>query len=322
MGEEDPFYSQFGVKCLDFTRSDTHCAEDQDQQINTVTAFLDGSTIYGTSEKRAMMLRGDEKREGGRLIGNAHLPQFLPSKFDLNMKTSPSDKSTDFVAGDDRVETQASLTSIQNLMFNEHNRIADILAGIMKEKVEDEKELDEFVYQETRRLVTAQLQQVTFTEWLPNIIGSDLMTSLGLDHEHCQYKKEVDAGILNSFAAAAFRFGHSLVQSVFRGVTQPWRLGKFYADSRFAFKDNGHGYVNELEGLSQQPCQKADLRISEQLTHELYCNNKVSHREGSCAITTHLRRRQEEVTTSSVPTSSEAVTTGYQATTSSGTSVD
>ena len=66
-----------------------------------------------------------------------------------------------------------------------------------------------------------------------------------------------------------------MIQSVFRGTNQPWRLGKFYSDARFAFKDGGHGFVNELEGLSEQACQKADLRVSEQLTQKLYCNNKV-----------------------------------------------
>ena len=94
-----------------------------------------------------MKLRGGKKREGGKLLGNTHLPHFLPSKFDLNMKTSPSDKSTDFVAGDDRVETQASLTSVQNLFFNEHNRIAEALAQVWREKVKDAKDLDELVYQ-------------------------------------------------------------------------------------------------------------------------------------------------------------------------------
>ena len=69
-----------------------------------------------------------------------------------------------------------------------------------------------------------------------------------------------------------------MIQSVFRGTNQPWRLGKFYSDARFAFKDGGHGFVNELEGLSEQACQKADLRVSEQLTQKLYCNNKVNTR--------------------------------------------
>ena len=213
---DDPFYAAFGKTCLDFTRSATHCSGKQDQQVNTVTAFLDGSVIYGTSEERALMLRGGSKRADGKLIGNSHLPHFLPSKFDVNMKSSPSDKSTDFVAGDDRVETQASLTSVQNLFFNEHNRIAETLARVWKEKVKDAKELDELVYQETRRLVTAQIQHVTFTEWLPIIIGEDLTRSLGIKHEQCEYRAKAESGIVNSFAAAAFRFGHSLVQSVFR----------------------------------------------------------------------------------------------------------
>ena len=72
----------------------------------------------------------------------------------------------------------------------------------------DPGELDEIVYQEARRLVTAQLQHITFTEWLPAILGPRVINELGLDHEDCAYKEQVDSGILNSFAAAAFRFAH------------------------------------------------------------------------------------------------------------------
>ena len=106
IGRDDPFFGQFGKQCLDFTRSSTHCQGDQSDQINTVTAFLDGSVIYGASEAMGMRLRGGARRGGGRLVGNTHLPHFLPSKFDLNMKSRASDKSTDFVAGDARAETQ------------------------------------------------------------------------------------------------------------------------------------------------------------------------------------------------------------------------
>ena len=45
-----------------------------------------------------------------------------------------------------------------------------------------------------------------------------------------------------------------------------WTVFVFEKEIRFAFKDNGHGYVNELEGLSQQPCQQADLHMSKQLS--------------------------------------------------------
>ena len=106
IGQDDPFFAQFGKQCLDFTRSSTHCSGDQGDQVNTVTAFLDGSVIYGASEDMGMRLRGGARRGGGRLVGNTHLPHFLPSKFDLNIKSRPSDKATDFVAGDARAETQ------------------------------------------------------------------------------------------------------------------------------------------------------------------------------------------------------------------------
>jgi hypothetical protein len=48
-----------------------------------------------------------------------------------------------------------------------------------------------------------------------------------------------------------------------RGENQPWRLGKFYADSRFARLDNGHGFVNELLGLAKQPCQVYSFQPSQ-----------------------------------------------------------
>ena len=94
------------------------------------------------------------------------------------------------------------------------------------------------------------------------------------------------------------RFGHSMVQSVFRGTNQPWRLGKFYSDARFAFKDGGQGYANELEGLSEQACQRADLRVSEQLTQKLYCNNKVTFAIRLRIMIIKQRPRTAEVTTS------------------------
>jgi len=293
--DTDQFFSQFSKTCLDFTRSDTHCAggESWPEQFNKQTAFLDGSVVYGCHEKRAIKLRGGSRRKGGRLLGNSQLPHFLPSNFDVKMRTSSSDKPTDFVAGDVRVETQASLTSIQNLFFNEHNRIADELFIALKEKVSDEKELDEVVYQETRRILTAEIQHITYTEFLPNVLGKPGMSAHNLDHTICTYDENTDPSIFNSFATAAFRFGHSLVQSIFRGVTQPWRLGKFYSDSRFAFKDKGHGYVNELEGLSEQPCMAVDLHVSEQLTQQLFCNNKTVPGSGHDLVSINIQRGRD-----------------------------
>jgi len=292
ISSNDSFFAEFSRTCLDFTRSDVHCRDGQawGEQFNKQTAFIDASAVYGCHQELADKLRGP--KQGGRLVSNSQLPNFLPSNFDVKMRRADTDKPTDFVAGDDRVETQASLTSVQNLFFIEHNRIASHLFSALKGKL-DEVALDERVYQETRRLVAAEMQHITYTEFLPAVLGEAQMGSHQLNHEPCEFRDSVDPGILNSFATAAYRFGHSIVQSVFRGVNQPWRLGKFYGDSRFAFKDNGHGFVNELEGLSQQPCQQADLHMSNQLSRQLFCNNQSAPGSGHDLVSTNIQRGRD-----------------------------
>ncbi len=64
-----------------------------------------------------------------------------------------------------RVNEQPGLTMIQNLLLREHNRIADILRKL------NPKWNDEIVYQESRRIVAAEIQHITYNEWLPLILG-------------------------------------------------------------------------------------------------------------------------------------------------------
>ena len=71
--------------------------------------------VWYNGQELGVKLRGGSGRQGGRLVSNSQLPNFLPSNFDVKMRRAASDKPTDFVAGDERAETQASLTSIQVL---------------------------------------------------------------------------------------------------------------------------------------------------------------------------------------------------------------
>ena len=61
-------------------------------------------------------------------MGNSHLPHFMPSKFDLSMRDRSSDKGTDFVAGDSRVETQvrSNWANNSNIIFFVSAVLADI----------------------------------------------------------------------------------------------------------------------------------------------------------------------------------------------------
>ena len=68
---------------------------------------------------------------------------------------------------------------------------------------------DEQLYQEARRIVIGQLQHITYTEWLPIILGQSYMDQWNMVPESSgftsRYSKDVNPGITNVFATAAFR---------------------------------------------------------------------------------------------------------------------
>ncbi len=68
--------------------------------------------------------------------------------------------------GDMRVNEQTGLTMIQNLLLREHNRIADTLQRW------NPTWSDEILYQESRRIVAAEIQHITYNEWTPLILGT------------------------------------------------------------------------------------------------------------------------------------------------------
>ena len=111
----------------------------------------------------------------------------------------------------------------------EHNRLAKQLA-YLNPHWDDER-----LYQEARKIVIAENQHVTYNEWLPLVLGTDYMAELDILPVTYGYNNnydpkviiiivisaviimiilQVNPAILNSFAAAAFRFGHSLIQGM------------------------------------------------------------------------------------------------------------
>ena len=61
------------------------------------------------------------------------------------------------------------------------------------------------------------IQHITYNEWLPVILGPRVLNIFELtlnpnDHYH-GHNASVNPSVANAFAAAAFRFGHSLIKS-------------------------------------------------------------------------------------------------------------
>src|SRR5438132_13768112 len=74
-----------------------------------------------------------------------------------------------FLAGDVRANENVELTSLQTLFMREHNRIADDLAQ------KNASWTDEQLYQGARKIVIAEIQAITYNEFLPAPLGRNAL---------------------------------------------------------------------------------------------------------------------------------------------------
>ncbi|KFM77914.1 Peroxidasin-like protein, partial [Stegodyphus mimosarum] len=116
-----------------------------------------------------------------------------------------------FLAGDERVNEQIHLTVLHTLYVRDHNRIARELA-FLNPHWDDEK-----IYHETRHIMAAAVQHITYNEFLPVILGREYMEQNNLtllkEGYWNGYDEDSHAGPANSFQSAAFRFGHTFIQN-------------------------------------------------------------------------------------------------------------
>jgi hypothetical protein len=168
------------------------------QQVNDITAYLDGSMIYGSDKTRADALR---EFSGGRLLtSDGDLLPFnaagLPNANDAHI--FPDDEL--FLAGDVRANENGELTSLHTLFLREHNRLAANLA------LQHPRWGDEAVYQQARRLVIGELQAITYNEFLPALLGANAMG------RYSGYDPNANAAVATEFSTAGFRLGHSMLE--------------------------------------------------------------------------------------------------------------
>lgn len=197
----DPYFDPMGTgsKSIPLTRSAAALgsglsASQPRQQVNEISAFIDASQVYGSDRQRADALR---TFRGGKLKSSAG--NLLP----YNLMRLPNDgqgaPERFFVAGDARANENIELTAMHTLFMREHNRIADRYARL------NPSWSDEELYQAARRWVGAEMQVITYNEFLPAILGSQRMGN------YRGYNPNINPGITNEFATAAFRFGHSMI---------------------------------------------------------------------------------------------------------------
>jgi peroxidase len=107
-----------------------------------------------------------------------------------------------------------SITSWHVVFLREHNAIAERLQK-MNPQLNDRT-----LFEETRRIVAAVLQHITYKKYLPLIVGSHTVERFKLQPMESGYSLSYDPyvnpSISNEFSGAAYRFGHSAVARNFQ----------------------------------------------------------------------------------------------------------
>ncbi len=194
---------------IDFTRTPAAPGTgrtDPREQINTVSSYIDGWAIYGGTAARLEWLRegsvdGDLSNNGAHLLesSDGYLPRVearghpdAAPEMQLMGQLQGSPLRA-VVAGDVRANENIALTALHTLFVREHNRIVDALPAVLPEQVK---------FQIARRVVTAEIQRVTYEEFLP-ALGIDLPPYRG-------YDRHVNATLTNEFATVGYR-AHSMI---------------------------------------------------------------------------------------------------------------
>uniref|UniRef100_A0A1B0F069 Uncharacterized protein n=1 Tax=Phlebotomus papatasi TaxID=29031 RepID=A0A1B0F069_PHLPP len=299
--DDDYFYRLFNVKCIDFVRGFPSprpgCRLGSRQQFNTLTGVIDGNTIYGVTEKFARKLRAGF---GGLLRMNPVFAEYglkdmLPLKLDIPDEgcTRPNKSMFCFEAGEIRVNEQLVLTCMHTLMARQHNKLATELAQINPHWD------DETLFQEARRINIAIIQHITYNEFLPILLGKEVMEKFGLvlqkEGYWDGYDGHINPAIIDAFAAAAFRFGHSLLPT----AVERWsKAHKFIASKRLSdlirrpYDLYRAGVFDEyFMGLMNQVAQAMDDSITQEVTNHLF--KKEGNRFGMDLVSFNMQRGRE-----------------------------
>jgi hypothetical protein len=236
---------------------------------NEITAFVDGSGVYGSDMERANYLRSFKHGKLKTSAGN-----FLPYNTIDGEYESEVDEVTPFmamvnpriqkwhVAGDIRANENILLTTIHTLFVREHNRIAEELA------FDNPFWTDEQIYQKARKMVGAIIQAIVYEEWLPTL-GVQVPPYTGFD-------ENVNPGIMNVFASAAYRYGHTVINST---IVRMGNDGEIIPEGNIRLRDaffnppmigEGGGIEPLLNGMASQVEQDFDTKMIHDLRNFLF----------------------------------------------------
>ncbi|WP_299414094.1 peroxidase family protein [Acaryochloris sp. IP29b_bin.148] len=204
-----------------------------------------------------------------------------------NANAFGADEDTLYLAGDVRANEQMGLTANHVLFVREHNRLtAEILErleageaalvaqyqsfkeGYLSQNpdVLDEAVVkDEYLYQAARKVVSAQIQVITYKEFLPILIGETLL------EDYVDYNPYINPAVSNEFANAAYRLGHTLLNNQIKRFDDSGLESIALKEAFFNPKEiSENGIDSLLRGLMLQEAQELDNFIVDGVRNFLF----------------------------------------------------
>lgn len=234
-------------------------ADNPRQQINEISSWIDASNVYGSDSARASALRTLDGT--GRLKTSAG--NLLPFNVD-GFANAGGDSASLFLAGDVRANEQVGLTAMHTLFVREHNWHADRIRNANPQLSGED------IYQRARQMVNAEMQAITYREYLPALLGRAYIS------RYQGYQPDINATIANVFSSAAFRYGHSALSPALLRLNaqgNPIPAGHlalrdaFFAPQRLI--EEG-GIAPIMRGLASQVSQAVDNHIIDDVRNFLF----------------------------------------------------
>lgn len=246
-------------RTIPFKRSEFVKDSDPREQLNDISSFVDATNVYGNSDTRAYKLRlldGSGKLKTTTADNGEDLPPY--NVFDLANAAPPGSNAEDFfLVGDIRGNENVLLTGMHTIFIREHNRLCDEIKALKPTYTE------EMIFQYARRKVISFIQNITYEEFLPALLGQD-----GLS-KYTGYKSSVNPSIATEFSTAGYRLGHTMVSNEilvnFSGAT----IGLVDAFFNPAWV-KANGISNAVASASKKAMQQIDNEIVDNLRDNLF----------------------------------------------------
>ena len=248
---------------LNVTRSEHRVRNGCREPRNLITPLIDGTVVYGdalSGPDLLLMIRDGALCELRMQTGN-----MLPAH---------PGHAGHFLAGDERVTEHSMLTALHTVLAREHNRLCGVLRGTQPDWTETDR------FWKARQIVVAKMQKITYEEWLPTLLGSQLwMLNSGPG-----YKPQLRERIVTEWSVSAFRFGHTMI---------PDPLGPFALQTLFFNYDltMSMGVEAFLQAAFDTTAQAVDAKVVDGLRNFLFSTGMGQI--GEDLVTRNLFRARE-----------------------------